>query len=1096
VGATYTYAIDRTAHVRRSHLTDIVDLRLAAVSLVAVAAIVLTTTGKFAASSFDGSPAHAIDLNLVRDARALEPALGAVFSNAADRQFAATALFQSLHAEGSERIVNVGAIGRVRVSPDAVRRVRGLERYAERAQGRDAPFPLLTASDISTVKPSFVVRTRRDFVRTLLWSVLLYIAGFHLVTAWWWWRGGRRDRVLLAAAHLLTAIGLCAIIARPDPLRDALLFPRYAETIFAGLVLMAAVSEIDFRSPQFRQLAYIPLLSAAGLSVMLILFGRGPGGSTARVNLGPVQPIEAIRLLLLLFLAGYFAQRWELLRQLRQTAFRGRPIPAWLDVPRAEYALPVVAGVALALGLLFLQKDLGPALIVGLLFLGLYSLARGRIGMPLAGLALLLFGFFVCYTLQIPSTVVDRVRIWQSPWNNAVRGGDQIAHAFWTLASGGPLGTGLGLGATRYLPAGHTDLVLASVGEELGAVGLIVVAILYIVVCWRAYTTAKRASTDYELFLAAGVMLLIAIPTLLMACATLGIVPLTGVVTPFLSYGGSAMTANFAALGILASIRAHAIAESSAEPLHAPLVWLGRTVAVVALVPLVALANVQVRLADKYAIEPHLGLQADGSRRFEYNPRILDVVRDIPRGSVYDRTGLPLATDAADVAAKAGAEYRKLGIAMDAACGGVTSRCYPLGGRAFHVLGDARSRVNWSASNTSFIERDDESKLRGFDDRAQDVAVDDGHGGRTWTVRRDFAAVLPLLRHRYQPNHPQVKALLAGRHDVHLTLDARLQTKVADIVAKYAGRSADGRAAAVVVDADSGDLLASVSYPWPAATADGFDPSDQAALLDRARFGWYPPGSTFKLVTAAAALRQNPRSSEQQFTCVPLGDGRVGARIAGWSRPVRDDVMDHSAHGTLDMHGAMVVSCNAYFAQLAMKIGPQALLETARALNVALARGNTVARIRDTLPQIGYGQGEVVVSPLKMAQVASAIASGGRVPQVQTERDPGAEVATTQLLPPSSARLLASYMRDVVVSGTGRSLRGASIPIAGKTGTAEIAGAPSHAWFVGFAPYAPSRRHIAFAILIEHAGYGGTAAAPAAGEIVSAAAALGLIKGN
>jgi len=364
------------------------------------------------------------------------------------------------------------------------------------------------------------------------------------------------------------------------------------------------------------------------------------------------------------------------------------------------------------------------------------------------------------------------------------------------------------------------------------------------------------------------------------------------------------------------------------------------------------------------------------------------------------------------------------------------------------------------------------------------------------TVRRDFTPVLPLLRHRYQRDDSRVKALVAGHHDVHLTLDARLQTKVAEIVAKYASRSADGRAAAVVVDAESGDLLASVSYPWPAATADGFDASDQAALLDRARFGLYPPGSTFKLVTAAAALRQNARSSEQQFTCVPLGDGRVGARIAGWSRPVRDDVMDHSAHGTLDMHGAMVVSCNAYFAQLAMKIGPQALLETARALNVALARGNAVARIRDTLPQIGYGQGEVVASPLKMAQVAAAVASGGRVPQVQTERDPGAEVATTQLLPPSSARLLASYMRDVVVSGTGRSLRGASIPIAGKTGTAETTGAPSHAWFVGFAPYAPSRRHIAFAILIEHAGYGGTAAAPAAGEIVSAAAALGLIKGN
>jgi len=247
-------------------------------------------------------------------------------------------------------------------------------------------------------------------------------------------------------------------------------------------------------------------------------------------------------------------------------------------------------------------------------------------------------------------------------------------------------------------------------------------------------------------------------------------------------------------------------------------------------------------------------------------------------------------------------------------------------------------------------------------------------------------------------------------------------------------------------------------------------------------------------VTAAAALRQNARSSERKYTCVTLPDGRVGAKIPGWSRPVRDDVKDRTAHGTIDMHSAIVVSCNAYFAQLALEIGPQALAETARALNVALARENSMQRIRNTLPQIGYGQGEVVVTPMKMAQIAAAIASGGRIPQIQPERDHGSEVDAGELLPPSAARLLASYMRDVVVSGTGRSLRDSAVPIAGKTGTAEITGADSHAWFAGFAPYGPSTHHIAFAVIIEHAGYGGAAAAPAAGEIVSAAAALGLLK--
>jgi penicillin-binding protein A len=92
------------------------------------------------------------------------------------------------------------------------------------------------------------------------------------------------------------------------------------------------------------------------------------------------------------------------------------------------------------------------------------------------------------------------------------------------------------------------------------------------------------------------------------------------------------------------------------------------------------------------------------------------------------------------------------------------------------------------------------------------------------------------------------------------------------------------------------------------------------------------------------------------------------------------------------------------------------------------------------------------------------------------------------------ARRLGRFMRDVVLDGTGRSLRSAPTAIAGKTGTAEIAGAPSHSWFVGFAPYGPASRRIAVAVVLEHAGYGGAGAAPAAGEIVAAAAAAGLIR--
>ena len=89
-------------------------------------------------------------------------------------------------------------------------------------------------------------------------------------------------------------------------------------------------------------------------------------------------------------------------------------------------------------------------------------------------------------------------------------------------------------------------------------------------------------------------------------------------------------------------------------------------------------------------------------------------------------------------------------------------------------------------------------------------------------------------------------------------------------------------------------------------------------------YGLYPPGSTFKLLTAAAALRRDPGAAAQTFTCSRLPDNRVGVHAAGLPAPIRDDVMDKQPHGTIDMHRALVVSCNAYFAQLAVRLGPQA----------------------------------------------------------------------------------------------------------------------------------------------------------------------------
>jgi peptidoglycan glycosyltransferase len=132
-----------------------------------------------------------------------------------------------------------------------------------------------------------------------------------------------------------------------------------------------------------------------------------------------------------------------------------------------------------------------------------------------------------------------------------------------------------------------------------------------------------------------------------------------------------------------------------------------------------------------------------------------------------------------------------------------------------------------------------------------------------------------------------------------------------------------------------------------------------------------------------------------------------------------------------------------------------------------------------------------------MARIAGAIASDGvlrDVSVIRRDRDRGTAAPGTRWITSEQASFLATSMRDVVREGTGRALAGHRVAIAGKTGTAEVAGAPSHAWFVGFAPYATRGRRIAFAVIVENAGYGGRIAAPLAGDIVSAAQAAGVIR--
>jgi penicillin-binding protein 2 len=262
----------------------------------------------------------------------------------------------------------------------------------------------------------------------------------------------------------------------------------------------------------------------------------------------------------------------------------------------------------------------------------------------------------------------------------------------------------------------------------------------------------------------------------------------------------------------------------------------------------------------------------------------------------------------------------------------------------------------------------------------------------------------------------------------------------------------------------------------------------------------YPPGSTFKMVLAAAALETGTVTPSWRITCG--GSFRLGNKV----------FKDLHVHGSVDMTEALQVSCNVYFYQLMLKTGLDNWSRYGRDFGFGMLTGIDIAEenpgllpttaymnrrygpsgwTRGYLPSLGIGQGELGVTPLQMACYAMVLANAGEYHQphaVCALLSKGAQTPDTLAfqnrrvqLAPATWGVLREGMHRAVQSpgGTGSLARVKGIEVAGKTGTAQNPHGPDHAWFVGFAPYDNPR--IAIVVLVENAGFGGSYAAPIAG---------------
>jgi peptidoglycan glycosyltransferase len=342
--------------------------------------------------------------------------------------------------------------------------------------------------------------------------------------------------------------------------------------------------------------------------------------------------------------------------------------------------------------------------------------------------------------------------------------------------------------------------------------------------------------------------------------------------------------------------------------------------------------------------------------------------------------------------------------------------------------------------------------------------------------------------------------------DLVTTLDAELQQLAVD---RIAAAKPVGRGAVVLMRPTDGAVLVLASVPGvdPNALHAGLFAAEASAspLLNRATQGQYPPGSTFKVVLAAQAL-------ENEFS------GRLDCAADGYTtssryRPIRDHEYYEaqragrtwSGHGPLDLTTALAKSSNVFFAQLGVLGGHAALARTGErlqfnraidfvagssgSLQLQAARLEPIpSRDRYGLAQVAIGQGRVTTTPAYMALVAAAIANDGVAMRPRLLRDSEPEVLG-RFMSPDVARRLRQMLRQAVSSGTGSGIETPGLEIAGKTGTAENPQGASHSWFIGFAPASAPR--LAFAVLVEHGGYGSTVAAPIARDLLLKAAEQG-----
>lgn len=353
--------------------------------------------------------------------------------------------------------------------------------------------------------------------------------------------------ILLAVVGVLLVIGLGETLSASSirGLADAqdrfFYFKRQLFGLGVGLAIAIVATRIPYRV--YRNLAMPFYFTSVGLLVIVLLSGIARNGSRRWLDLGFVtfQPSEISKLAVIIALAALMEKKGKLLSQ------------------SAHFAGPVVLTLALTGGLIMLEPDLGTTLVVAAAGLAVMLVSQA----PLRFVVLLCAGAALVGLLlsMTEGYRMDRIDSFLDPWADPAGSGYQVIQGYYALGTGGLFGVGLGASRARwsYLPNAHTDFIFAIIGEETGLVGALMVITLYLVVALVGWSIALRAPDGFGRMVAAGITGWFSIQALINIGGVLGVLPITGIVLPFVSYGSTALIVCLAAVGVLVNIARHGV---------------------------------------------------------------------------------------------------------------------------------------------------------------------------------------------------------------------------------------------------------------------------------------------------------------------------------------------------------------------------------------------------------------------------------------------------------------------------------------------------------------------------------------------------------